>query len=164
MRAVIASFGLAGLLLASVAGKIAMLTSTAAQERAKGADVAVWLKSHGFEVQPVIVDSTPVWIVGLKGNCRIRLVDVAPEGWSQSIIDQQTSHDQLSYVFDGRFYAQQPVVRTRLANYKRRLARYAGIERPQLRVLAMAVSAECPPDMIGPQDAIYLSADGRALQ
>ena len=50
-----------------------------------------------------------------------------------TIVAEQTEGEHLMYAFDGRLYAQQPVMRTMLENYRRRLVRYFGYRPPILK-------------------------------
>ena len=157
MRLATASLALAALLGLSLAGKSLGLTRAAAPHPDQGTDIVAFLEERGFAVHAADLETAPVWIVGTRGACRIRVADVAPEGWSRAIIAEQTAGERLAYAFAGRFHAEQPVTGTRLENYRRRLIRYLGFRAPELRLRAVAISSACPPGIMRPQDAPRLS-------
>lgn len=126
-------------------------------DRERGAAEVAFLKAHDLNVDTPDYNSAPVWIVGARDGCTVRIAEVAPEGWARSIVAEQTIGDHLVYAFDGRFYDQQPVTRTKIENYRRRLVRYAGFQTPSLQLFAIAVSSTCSSDMLRPEDAFLLS-------
>ncbi|MBS3649409.1 hypothetical protein KEU06_12400 [Pseudaminobacter sp. 19-2017] len=158
MRPTTASLALAALLGLSLAGKSVGLTQSGLADPNSESDIVAFLEERGFAVLPPDRETAPVWIVGVLGACRIRVADVAPEGWARAIIAEQTAGERLAYVFAGRFLAEQPVISTRMENYHRRLIRYLGFEAPALRLRAVAVSPACPPDIMRSQDAERLSS------
>lgn len=157
MRVTTASLLLAALFGLSLAGKTLGLTRPASSDADQGADIVSFLEERGLTVHPPDLRTAPVWIVGTRGECRVRVADVAPEGWSQAIVSEQTAGERLAYAFAGRFHAEQPVTSTRLENYRRRLIRYLGFRAPELRLRAVAASPDCPSDILRPQDASRLS-------
>lgn len=157
MRRWAISFALAGLLATSLAGKSLGLNSVNDTERDNGAGAVAFMKAHGLDMAPLDYSSAPVWVVGALDNCVVRIAEVAPEGWSRAIVAEQTASDRLVYAFNGRFYEEQPVMRTKIENYRRRMVRYAGFQTPSLELLAIAVSSACPSDILRPEDAVLLS-------
>jgi hypothetical protein len=157
MRLATASLALATLLSLSLAGKSIGLTQSGLADPDSESDIVAFLEERGFAVLPPDRETAPVWIVGVLGACRIRVADVAPEGWTRGIIAEQTAGEHIAYAFSGRFHTEQPVTSTRMENYRRRLIRYLGFEVPAVRLRAVAVSPACPPDIMRPQDAAHLS-------
>jgi hypothetical protein len=157
MRRWAVSFALAGLLATSLAGKSLGLSSVNDTERDSGAAAVAFLKTHGLDMAPLDYSSAPVWVIGARGGCVVRIAEVAPEGWARSIVAEQTVGYRLVYAFNGHFYDEQPVMRTKIENYRRRLVRYAGFQTPSLQLLAIAVSSTCPSDILRPEDAVLLS-------
>jgi len=147
----------AALLLASLAGKVAGLGVAKEVPPDEVTPAVAFIKGRGLELQPSDPMSSPFWIVGTRGECRARVTIVPPEGWARAIIAEQTAGDRLAYAFDGRIFDQQPVARTMIENYRRRLIRYLGYSEPSLEVRAIALSPNCPSDLLRPEDARLLS-------
>jgi hypothetical protein len=157
MRLPLVSLALGFLLCVSLAGKVASLARTPGTSSDEGAAAVALLKARGLAVQPFNPVGAPAWIVGTRDDCRVRIAEVAPEGWSRAIVAQQATGERLLYAFDGRFYDQQPVTSTWLENYRRRLARYAGFDVPALRLFAVTAAPACPADIVRPEDAVALT-------
>jgi hypothetical protein len=153
-----ASLILAVLLVASLAGKgLALRASEAGVAGADGADMAAFLAHKGMTVTVASADTAPVWFTGTKGNCRVRIADVSPQGWARSIVAQEGASEEVRYAFGGKFHADQPVMETTLAEYGNRLLRYLGFMAPRPIVRAVLISNECPPGTMAPGDARALS-------
>lgn len=144
MRPADASLVLGLLLCITLAGKAATLARTPGAAADDGMTAVGFLKAQGLVVQPFDPTGAPAWIAGSRDDCTVRIAEVAPEGWSRAIVAQQTVGERLLYAFDGRFYDQQPVTRTWIENYRRRLARYLGFDVPALHVFAVAAAPACP--------------------
>ncbi|MGN6552050.1 MAG: hypothetical protein ACTHJ3_19465 [Pararhizobium sp.] len=157
MRLAAASLALVALLGTSLAGKAIATMPRAPAAADNAAAVVALLRARGLAVTLPDHRSAPYWITGTRGACRVRIVDVPPEGWARRIVAEQTRGEALSFAFDGRFYPQQPVARTRLENYRRRLFGYLGLPAAPLHVRAVTLSPGCPADTIGPEDALALS-------
>ncbi|MEI5680157.1 MULTISPECIES: hypothetical protein [unclassified Mesorhizobium] len=157
MRLSVASLALGLLLCVTVAGKVVSLARTPDVASDEGAAAVALMNMRGLAVQPFNPVGAPAWIVGTLDDCRVRIAEVAPEGWSRAIVAQQATNERLLYAFDGRFYDQQPVTSTWIENYRRRLARYIGFEEPALRLFAVTVAPACPADIVRPEDAIALT-------
>ncbi len=158
MRLMTASIAFPMLLAASLGGKGLSLKQT--NSPPPGDDgVISYLEERGLTVHSTDARSTTIWTSATSGACQVRFTTVAPEGWSQTIVAEQTkgTDDHLTYAYDGRFYAQQPVLRTRFENYRRRVVRYFGFVEPDLQIRAIAVSSACPPKLFGPDAAQRLS-------
>lgn len=157
MRRTVASLVAAALLAASFAWKAVGFSRTPEAGSIDDGAVIALLADRGLAVAYSDPKSAPVWIVGTRGACRVRVASIAPEGWARALIDQLAAGDRLAYAFDGRFYDEQPVMRTRLDNYRRRLLRYLGVAVAPLELRAVAVSPGCPADVIRAEDAARLS-------
>ena len=156
MRLSTASLAFAVLLAASLAGKAFGLKETS--RAGPDEDRAVsYLEERGLTVDFVDRYAASIWTVATRGACQVRIATVSPEGWSRAIVAEQTVGEHLVYVFDGQLYAEQPVMRTMLENYLRRLVRYFGYPAPDLQIRAIAVSPACPPDLLRSEDALQLS-------
>jgi len=158
MRLLTASITFSVLLTASLAGKGLSLKET--NSAPPGDDgVVSYLEERGLTVHSTDPHSATIWTSATSGACQVRFTTVAPEGWSQTIVAEQTTgnDDHLTYAYDGRFYPQQPVLRTRFENYRRRLIRYFGFVEPDLQIRAIAVSSACPRELFGPDAAQRLS-------
>lgn len=151
------SLALLALLIFSLAGKSLNFAPGGDVGGDDGPSIAAYLESRGLSVQQPHPEGAPVWIVGTRGDCRVRVADVAPEGWSRAIVAEQTADEDLAYAFDGTFFDEQPVLWTQLEKYRRRLVRYAGFHEPQLSIRAVAVAPSCPSDIVRADDAALLS-------
>ena len=156
MRRSIASLAFAALLAASLDSKGFGLKeiSGAGPDDARAVS---YLEERGLTINSADRHAASIWIVATRGACRVRITAVSPEGWSRTIVAEQTEGEHLMYAFDGRLYAQQPVMRTMLENYRRRLVRYFGYRATNLEIRAIAVSPNCPPDLLNSQAALRLS-------
>ncbi len=126
-------------------------------EAATGSDLSQFLSQRGFDLTRSPPRSAPAWIIGTRGDCRVRIADMAAEGWTRAIAAEQAAGEQILFAFDGRFYDRQPVWHTRLAKYRRRLLRYFGVALPPAPVRVLTVSNGCPGGTIRPADAVALS-------
>jgi len=156
MRLSTASIAFAVLLAASLASKGFGLK----QSNRAGPDddsAVAYLEERGLILNSVDRNDASIWRVATRGACRVRFATVPPEGWLQTIVADQTVGEHLMYAFDGRFYAQQPVIRTKLEEYRRRLVRYFGYPAPDLQIRAIAVSSACPAELFGSKAALRLS-------
>lgn len=157
MRLSAASLAFVALLAASLAGKaVAMMPRTTAAADETEA-VTSLLRERGLAVSLPDGTGAPAWIIGSHGACRVRVADVPPAGWARRIIAEQAEGETLRYAFGGRFYDEQPVLRTRLENYRRRLFRYVGLPVAALEIRAVTISHDCPAGTIAPEDAARLS-------
>lgn len=157
MRRTTANILLVLLLAASLGAKLAALDSQSAADAAETGDISTFLATRGFALSHAPPKSAPAWIIGTRGGCRVRIADVAAEGWTSAIAARQAAGERLLYAFDGRFHSEQPVWRTRLEKYRRRLLRYFGLREPPLAVRVLTVSDGCPPGTLRPTDAELLS-------
>jgi len=78
------------------------------------------------------------------GNCRLRLVEMDPNGSTRDLVRLITKqHDRAAVIFDGMIYADQPMVRTALSHSWTRLLNRIGVATPQKLVLGVAASDGC---------------------
>lgn len=157
MRGMALSAALAALLVASLAGKGVTSSRGQMPEAAEANPAIALLGERGLAVSLPPPNTAPAWITGNLGACLVRIADIAPQGWSRAIVQEQATGGSLSFAFAGRFYDDQPVMRTRLEDYRRRLLRYFGIRAGNTVVRAVTVSAGCPDGIIRAEDAIDLS-------
>jgi hypothetical protein len=79
-----------------------------------------------------------------SGNCRLRLVEMDPNGSTRDLVRLiTTQHDRAAVIFDGMIYADQPMVRTALSHSWTRLLNRIGVATPQKLVLGVAASDGC---------------------
>jgi hypothetical protein len=157
MRSILLSSALAAVLAASMAGKLASLSRPEAALPVAGNTTVAFLQARGFVIDAIDSTAGPAWVAVSRGACRVRVADVSPQGWSRDIVAAQAKGGRLLYAFDGSFYADQPVLRTRLRDYWRRLRYYLGLPAAPLVLRAIIVAPECPEGTIRPQDALTLS-------
>jgi len=158
MRLARTSLVLLLLLVASLGAKgLAYRAADPALVPAAALDPATFLAQRGFAVSPPVPDTAPQWITGMRGDCRVRIADVWPQGWAQSIVRDEGAGQRVLYAFAGRLYDEQPVLMTSLVHYRQRLLRYLLVDSPAPAVRAILVSPACPPATIVPADAGRLS-------
>jgi hypothetical protein len=79
-----------------------------------------------------------------SGNCRLRLVEVDPNGSTRDKVRLITRRDdRAAFIFNGVIYADQPMVRTALSYSWTRLLNRIGVATPQKLVLGVAASDGC---------------------
>lgn len=157
MRSILLSSALAAVLAASLAGKFASLSRPGTAEPASSDTATAFLQARGFTIDAIESTAGPAWVTAIRGECRVRVAEVSPQGWWRDAVAAQAKGDRLLYAFDGAFYADQPVPRTRLREYLRRLRYYLGFPASPLILRAVILSPECPDETIRPQDAAALS-------
>lgn len=159
MRGSLASLALLAVLILSLSAKIVVLSGgeTTAKSRNAAQDAAAWLGGRGFMVTMPEPHTAPPWVSGTQGACLVSVAEVAPEGWSRSVVAQQARDGNLMFAFSGRLFHEQPVLATRLARYRARLGRYFGMDMPDARLLAIVVSSTCPVETVAIGDAVVLT-------
>jgi hypothetical protein len=135
-------FGL--VLAASLSFKVAGLTGlVAAPASAIPHEITALLEQHDFQVAQHSADDDLTWVSGNAPTCKIRIAEIALQGWHQSLVAQIASGNQLFYLFEGQSYSEQPVMRTRAHYYWRKLNRYIGLHAPTHPVLAVIANPGC---------------------
>jgi hypothetical protein len=157
MRSALLSAGLAAMLVASLAGKAGNLAQSAPAQTVSDEGVSAFLEARGFAVEIMADEAVSAWIVAIRGKCEVRVADVSPQGWSRDVIAAQAQGGKLLYAFDGVFYADQPVLRTVLGEYRRRLRHYLRLPAKPFVVRAVMLSPGCKDMAIRAEDAPALS-------
>jgi hypothetical protein len=105
---------------------------------------AAFLDRHGFVDQETVELAGLAGASGWSGDCRLVLVDVAPQGWYRNLLSRVASpSDQLLFIFRGRPYANQPVWWTRLYGYWSRVAVAIGWQTLPEPVYGVVASRRC---------------------
>lgn len=158
MRRSTASIAFGVLMLASLAAKSSILAPLNVVEPEIQSDAIVrLLNERGFAVTFSEAGVYPAWTLGERGTCRIGIAEVSPQGWYRAVIGEQAGGQRLNYAFAGQFYDEQPVARTKIEDYRRRLLRYFRPATPPTRVRAVVIAPACPDDVIRAEDAELLS-------
>src|SRR5689334_559149 len=119
MPRILLSLVAAFVLAVSLSAKVhAFRTAEEAPEADGGPDIAAFLSERGFSVVRAAPNTAPEWLTGTMGACRVRIADVSPQGWYRSIISEEAAKQRVAYSFEGTLYDDQPVFRTRLADYR----------------------------------------------
>jgi hypothetical protein len=106
--------------------------------------LATFLDRHGFGNQETIELARLAAVSGRSGDCRLVLVDVAPQGWHRNLLSRVVSpSDQLLFVFQGRTYSSQPVWQTWFHRYRSRVAAALGWDARSEMVYAVVASRNC---------------------
>jgi hypothetical protein len=134
-------------LVLSLMLKLPGLTGLAAATRANviTPDVATLLERYGYEVQHHVdeSDTSLTWTSGSAAECHILVASVALQGWHNSLIAQMASGNRLAYMFNGRVYAEQPILRTRAQHYWTKFQNYLGLDVPIHPLFAVITVPAC---------------------
>ncbi|MBZ6075876.1 hypothetical protein [Microvirga puerhi] len=137
-----AAFGL--LLALSLSLKIPHLTGKlGAEPNVDLNQIASVLDRHGYTANQFAPPDDMAWVVGTSGSCAIRVSEVSPQGWHQSLVAKIAADDQLFYTFAGQVYREQPIFKTRVHYYWSKLGRNLGFDMPKHPVLAVIVMPSC---------------------
>ncbi|MXQ13749.1 hypothetical protein [Microvirga makkahensis] len=120
-----------------------LLTSPMAPAPGFSGEAARLLEQHGFEVQQVSPGENLAGISGTAGACSVRINDVMPQGWQQSLVAGIAGDHHLVYLFNGKKYSEQPLLHTRADYYWSKLNRYAGRNVPTRPVMAVIFTPAC---------------------
>jgi hypothetical protein len=88
-------------------------------------------------------DDDQIALIGTAGACHVVLTEVAPQGWQRFVVTGAAGNDHLLYLFAGRVYTKQPVLRTRAQFYWHKLQRYFGVDGQDSPVLAVVFTRAC---------------------
>jgi hypothetical protein len=105
--------------------------------------IANLLEQQSFLVSHEFPEDDLPWVVGTARDCQVRVTEVAPQGWQQGLLTALARDQQLTYLFDGKRYLEQPIMRTRADYYWTRLNRYLGRKAPLHPVLAVISTSAC---------------------
>ena len=115
--------------------------------------LAAFLEREGFQVEDNRHDNDLhlVSVKATRGECRLLLAVVSPQGWHSTLLMQIAApQDQVSFVLDGNIYKAQPIWRTAAHDYLGRIWKYAGIS--TLPVLGVVSSPACDLAMLSWRD------------
>jgi hypothetical protein len=102
-----------------------------------------FLAQHGYEVHSKQGRSGAL-IYATSGECQLRVIEVDPNGSQQDrerLIAAQA--DRTAFVFDGKVYPDQPMIRTALSYSWTRLQNRIGVPAQRKIVLGIAASQGC---------------------
>ncbi|MCB8818942.1 hypothetical protein [Microvirga rosea] len=105
--------------------------------------IASLLERHGYRADLVAPPDDMAWVVGHLRDCTVRVSEVSPQGWHQSLITQIAEDNRLYYTFDGASYPGQPILRTRFYHYWGKLKRSFGLDVQKKPVLAVIATPTC---------------------
>ena len=158
MRRATASLAFALVLGASLTAKALILEhSHAATSEDPTEELVAFLEQRGFETMVPNRAAEPVWVVGRREGCRVSIANVSPQGWHRTAVAEQAAGQRLRFAFDGELHRDQPVERTKVEDYRRRLVRYLGFSVPEPAVRAVVLGPHCPEETVGPREAELLS-------
>ncbi len=106
-------------------------------------EVTNLLEQHGFLVVQETPEKDLPWVIGAVGDCKIRVTEVAPQGWQQGLLGALARNGHLAYLFGGEIYSHHPTMRTRADYYWAKLNRYLGRSTPSRSVLAVVSNSAC---------------------
>jgi hypothetical protein len=107
--------------------------------------VVQFLEDHEFDVTlgEQNLDGMPI-IRAARGSCKLVVAKSSSYGWNGDIIrDLRTGSDRLLFVFRGRVYEQQPMLRTIFSHLWSRSLVQVGLLPHEVPVLALVVSESC---------------------
>jgi hypothetical protein len=108
------------------------------------AHVIDFLKSNGFETEPLDSDLDMFSIAAHSGSCHILVAMLSPQGWHREVIKKLAPQDSnVFFFYNGKVYDDQPVLQTRFDDYWTRLVRSAGGNASQSPLFGIAQSPKC---------------------
>jgi hypothetical protein len=120
-------------------------------------DIVDMFERNRFSVQFAPPNTDPQWITGLRGDCRVQIANVSPQGWHRNIVEWATGNRLLVYSAQGGLAPQQPLLGPMAHHYLNRLKRYAGFGAPAVRVRAILFDGGCQPNEISAEELAALS-------
>lgn len=120
-------------------------------------DILALLQKHGFATETAPPDTDPVWVHGTRGDCRIDIANVSPQGWHRSIVEWHASGKTLQVSALGKLYDRQPILQPMIVHYFHRLQRYLGIDAPAVKIRAIVVAPGCAASTISSPELAALS-------
>jgi hypothetical protein len=158
MNRLLPILGLGLLLATSIAIKVYTGTSASLTGADAGdEDIVALLQRSGFATRIAAPNTDPMWIYGVKSQCKLQIASVSPQGWHSSTVEWEAVGRLLLYSATGRVYRQLPTLKLTTLYYLRRLERYLGMEVSPLRVRAIVIGPACPTDAIAASDLAALS-------
>lgn len=119
--------------------------------------ISALLVKEGFQTHHAIPNTDPAWIYGIRGNCRVQIASVSPQGWHRSVVEWQAAGQTLLYSAGGTLHHRQPILEPLTIHYLNRLKRYLGLDAPAVPVRAIIMAPECPADAISRDELAALS-------
>lgn len=119
--------------------------------------ITALLVKEGFRTHNAAPNTDPLWIFGVRGNCRVQIASVSPQGWHRSVVEWQAAGQTLLYSSSGALHHRQPILGPLMVHYLNRLKRYMGFDAPAVPVRAIIIAPECPADAISPDELAALS-------
>lgn len=106
--------------------------------------LAEFLDGQGFSVEPPTSDVDLFSLMATNGECQALVAVLSPQGWHRDVIRGLTpAGDRLHIFYDGENYQDQPVFRTRMANYVDVMLRATGLPVRPKPVIGVIASAPC---------------------
>ena len=119
--------------------------------------ITALLVKEGFRTHHAAPNTDPVWVYGVRGNCRVQIASVSPQGWHRSVVEWQAAGQTLLYSVGGALHDRQPILGPLTIHYFNRLKRYLGFDAPAVPIRAIIMAPECPADAIPPDELAALS-------
>ena len=144
MKSSTASLAFAGLLLVSLAAKVALSAPTPYPDPARfGGEAAAMLAGHGFatasELRPL-----GMLVRARRGDCRLVLADYSPYGtFADTIAARAGAAGPLRFVYRGDLYERAPKLLPLTDFYWWREQRRLGLAAPRHPIVAVAASPQC---------------------
>jgi hypothetical protein len=109
--------------------------------------IAFLSKSDFLVTEQSIIEGIPV-LYAQKGTCRLLVIEVSPEGWSQNIFQEASkSMDHRFYVFRGSVYSEQPTVLTATLDWWSSYLRRLGLSRREAPPIGVAAATDCADEL-----------------
>lgn len=140
------SYGLVGLLAATLALKVTHSTPASTPEATQGltGQLRAALEANGYLVaaeQPF--DDYPM-LIALKRTCVLKAAIVVPQGWATNLLRRtRAAEETLVYLFDGRLYDDHPLWPALWARAADRIGAAIGGERTVRPVVAFIGGRSC---------------------
>jgi hypothetical protein len=111
--------------------------------------VSAFLGSSGFTTEANFSDEDLFMVSATAGQCRLLVALASPHGWHRHLIRQLApTGGKVLFLYDGRSYDDQPVLRTRVYDYWSRWLRFLGGDPSPRPVYGVVGSPECAMDTL----------------
>jgi hypothetical protein len=107
-------------------------------------DIAAFLSRHGFRItEQIVITGLPV-VAAAAGACRLKIVEVSPDGWTRDIVRYHIAPSERQFVlFRGRIYTEQPTWLTISYYWWTRSLRQIGLGILDVPVFVVSSTASC---------------------
>jgi len=141
---------LAGLLVGTITLKVLYSGLNEQVPFDLAARVGAVLRTRGFFVRQLPMNQTLFQsLVAELGSCRLTVAAISPLGWERETIKRMaTPQDQVSFIYKGHIYPEQPAWRTWLDFYLSRAARLVGLRGPLAPVFGVIADPTCQIDEV----------------